>query len=74
MEFARVLIGLAIALFHAQLGDFLRAQDRAVASSFRQRGLNIPGEMPKQASQDLVFVLGILLAVVGLARIWMTLR
>lgn len=74
MEFARVLIGLAIALFHAQVADFLREQDQALAISFRQRGVPLPGALPRQAAHNLFFSLGILLALFSLVRIWMTLR
>lgn len=74
MEFVRVLLGLSIALFHAQLADFLREQDRAVAASFRERGVPLPGALPRQAAHDLFFVLGILLALFGLVRIWLSLR
>jgi hypothetical protein len=74
MEFARVLLGLTLALFHAQVADFLREQDRALADSFRERGFPLPGALPKQAAHDLFFVLGILLSLFSLVRIWMTLR
>ncbi len=74
IEFTRVLLGLAIALFHAQLADFLRKQDRALGAAFRERGVPIPGALPKQAAHDLFFVLGVVVALVSLARIWMTLR
>jgi hypothetical protein len=74
MEFTRVLLGLAIALFHVQLADFFRKQDRALATAFRERGVPIPGALPKQASHDLFFLLGVLLSLFSLARIWMTLR
>jgi hypothetical protein len=74
LEFVRVLLGLTIALFHAQLADFFREQDRVVADSFRERGVPIPGALPRQAAHDLFFVLGILLALLGLVHIWLTLR
>lgn len=74
LEFLRVLLGLTIALFHVQLADFLREQDQALAVTFRQRGVPLPGALPKQAAHDLFFVLGILLTLFSLFRIWMTLR
>jgi hypothetical protein len=74
MEFSRVLLGLAIALFHAQLADFLRQQDRALGDAFRDRGVPMPGALPKQAAHDLFFLLGVLIALVSLARIWLSLR
>jgi hypothetical protein len=74
VEFTRVLIGLAIALFHAQLADFLREQDRALGAAFRERGVPIPGALPKQVSHDLFFLFGVGIALFSLARIWMALR
>jgi hypothetical protein len=72
--FSRVLLGLAIALFHVQVADFLRKQDRELAAAFRERGLPIPGGLPKQASHNLFFLFGIGVALYGLARIWLTLH
>lgn len=74
LEVSRLLIGLTIALFHEQVGDFLRKRDGALAATFRQHGVPIPGALPKQASHDLFFLLGILIALVSLARIWFSLR
>ncbi len=74
MELTRVLAGLAIALFHVPLADFLREQDHALAAAFRERGVPFPGGLPRQASRDLFFLLGIVLALFGLVRIWLTLR
>jgi len=74
IEFARVLIGLAIALFHGQVADFLRKQDRALGAAFRERGVPIPGPLPKEAAHNLFFTFGVLIALVSLGRIWMTIR
>ena len=73
LEFTRVLLGLAIALFHAQVADFLCKQDRALGAAFRERGVQIPDALPQQAAHNLFFTLGILVTLVSLARIWMTL-
>ena len=74
IQFTRVLLGLAIALFHAQLADFLCKQDRALCSTFRERGVPIPDALPKQAAHNLFFVLGVGVSLISLARIWFTLR
>jgi len=74
LEFTRVLIGLAIVLFHVQVADFLREQDRSLAAAFRERGVPIPGALPKQASRNLFFLFGIGVALFSLARIWLSLR
>jgi hypothetical protein len=74
MEFMRVLMGLAIALFHAPLADFLRRQDGEVSDTLRARGIAFPGGLPEEASRLLFFVFGIAVAVFTLARIWLTLH
>jgi hypothetical protein len=74
IEFTRVLLGLTIALFHGELADFLRKQDHALGAAFRERGVPIPGALPKRVAHDLFFVFGVLIALVSLTRIWMTLR
>jgi hypothetical protein len=74
MEFARVLVGLTIALFHAQLADFVREQDLALSATFRDRGIPMPGALSKPTARNLFFLFGVLIALVSLARIWLTLR
>lgn len=74
MQFTRVLVGLTIALFHVQLADFLRKQDRALGAAFRERGVAIPGALPKEASHNLFFLLGVAVALFSLARIWLSLH
>jgi hypothetical protein len=74
MEVARLLLGLTIALFHEQVADFLRKRDGALAATFREHGVPVPGGLPKRASHDLFFLFGIVIALVSLTRIWLTLR
>jgi hypothetical protein len=74
MEFSRVLVGLTIALFHVPLADFIRRQDCEVADTLRERGVAFPGGLPEEASRTLFFALGIAIALISLARIWLTLH
>lgn len=74
IEFTRVLLGLTIALFHAQLADFLCEQDRALGAAFRERGITIPDALPQRAAHNLFFFFGVLVALISLARIWFTIR
>jgi hypothetical protein len=74
LQFSRVLIGLTIALFHAQLADFLCERDRELGTAFRERGIAFPGALPKQTAHNLFFVFGVLIALFSLARIWLTLH
>lgn len=74
IEFTRVLLGLAIALFHAPLADFLRQRDCELADALRQRGIAFPGGLTEEAARSLFFVFGIAIALITLARIWLALR
>ncbi len=74
LQFTRVLIGLTIALFHGPLADFLRKQDRALGAAFRERGVPVPGALPKQVAHNLFFVFGVLIALVSLGRIWVSIH
>jgi hypothetical protein len=74
LQFARLLVGLSIALFHAQLADFLRKQDRVLGDAFRERGVPMPDALSKQASHDLFFLFGVAISLFSLFRIWLTIR
>lgn len=74
IELARLLLGLAIALFHAPLADFLREQDGAFGAALRERGVPFPGALPRRAARDLFFSLGIVIALISLTRIWLDFR
>jgi hypothetical protein len=74
MQFTRVLLGLAIAGFHAPLADFLRQRDCELADALRQRGIAFPGGLPEEASRTLIFGFGIAIVLFTLSRIWFTLR
>lgn len=72
MGFSRVLLGLTIALFHAQLADFLRERDRVLGAAFRERGVAFPEVLSKQATHNIFFMLGVLIALFSLGRIWLS--
>jgi hypothetical protein len=74
MEFTRVLLGLAIAGFHAPLADFLRERDCELADALRQRGIAFPGGLTEKSSRTLFFIFGIAIALITMSRIWLTLR
>lgn len=74
LDFTRVLLGLTIALFHVKVADFLCEQDQQFAALLRQRGLPVPGALPKNVAHTLFFLLGIGVALFGLGRIWFSLH
>jgi hypothetical protein len=74
LESMHVLLGLAIALFHVHLADFIREQDLALCAAFRERGINFPDALSEQASRNLFFCFGIAIALFSLTRIWLSLH
>ena len=70
IEVTRLALGLLIALFHKPLADYITKQDAQLVSLFRSRGVNVPDTMRQTTARNLYFAMGILVAMVELARIW----
>ncbi len=71
IEISRLMLGLLIAFFHKPLADFIGDQDRQLVSLFRRRGVEVPDTMQRETAHNLFFAMGIVVAMVELARIWM---
>ena len=70
-----LILGLAIALFHRPVADFILERERALDMMFRSRGFTLLSPPPtRAAAHDLYFVVGILLALLEVGRLWFTLR
>ena len=63
-------MGLALAAFHQPVADFILEQDRAFAGLARRGGLRLPAGLSAEASRNLFFCLGILVALAQMARIY----
>jgi hypothetical protein len=72
LELARLLMGLLLAACHRPIADFVLAQDRAFAVLARRGGLRLPTGLSEEGSRNLFFLLGILVALAQMARIYVT--
>ncbi len=73
-EFARLAVGLLVALFHQPLADFVLKQDRAVVAVARQKGLFLPDVPSARIGRNIYFSLGIFVVVYQLLHIWTLIR
>ncbi len=71
VEISRLVLGLLIAFFHRPLADFIGDQDRQLVTLFRRRGVEVPDTMQRETAHNLFFFMGIIVAMVELARIWL---
>lgn len=74
LEFARLALGLLVALFHQPLADFITAQDRALVAAARSRGLTLPEVPSARICRNLYFSIGIFVSLYELLRIWILIR
>jgi hypothetical protein len=72
LEMARLLMGLMLAAFHRPVADFILEQDRAFAGLAQRGGLKLPAGLSTEASRNLFFCLGILVALAQMARIYLS--
>ena len=73
VELTRLLLGLLIAYFHRPIADFVLVQERALVIAFRQRGLPVPAAPTTETARTIYFLIGILLAMFEICRIWVLL-
>jgi hypothetical protein len=71
LEILRLLVVLAVAIFHRPLVSILLTQDRALDSYFRSRGVWLPPPLSDAAANNLFFWIGILASVGQAAKIWL---
>ncbi len=74
VEITRLLLGLLIALFHRPIADFVLMQERALVIAFRQRGVPVPAAPTTETARTIYFMMGIMLAMFEIVRIWMLLH
>ena len=70
IEVTRLALGLLIAIFHKPLADFITEQDAQLVALFRRRGVSVPDTMRRDTARNLYFAMGIIVAMVELARMW----
>ena len=69
VELFRLLLGVAIAIFHRPLAAAILQQEHALYVLLRSRGLHVPAPLSDSAAYNLFFGIGIGIAVVQAARI-----
>ncbi len=70
LELARLMMGLVLAAFHRPVADFIVEQDRTLTALVRRGGVNLPNGFSLETSRTLFFILGILIALAQMARIY----
>ena len=72
-DFARLVLGLAVALFHRPIANFILDREHALDGFFRRHGVHFP-EPPSQAIlHNVYFFLGLFISLFSIAHIWLNL-
>lgn len=71
VELYRLLLGVAIALFHRPLAATILAQEHALYAFLCSRGIHAPAPLSEAAAYNLFFGIGIVICVIQAARIWL---
>lgn len=70
-ELYRLLLGLAIALFHRPLAAAILRQEHTLYFFLRSRGVRVPAPLRDATACNLFFGIGIVIALIQAARIWL---
>ena len=70
LEFARLAVGLFIAVFHCRIADFIFNYEEAFAATARQRGLPLPMPPKAETLRTIYFFIGVVVVLLELGRIW----
>ncbi len=74
IEILRLGLGLLIAAFHRPIADFVMPHERQLVAMFRSRGLPLPDVVKESTAYNLYFAIGIVVALIEMARIYLLLR
>lgn len=69
LEVLRLVLGLAVLLFHRHIADFVMARERALVVLFRQRGVPMP-LFTQRTAENIYFGLGVFVCLLQFVRIW----
>jgi hypothetical protein len=70
IEITRLLLGVAIAVFHRPLATMIMQQERQLDGFFRSRGVQLPAPPSDSTAQTLYFSIGIFISLIEAGRIW----
>jgi hypothetical protein len=73
VEFTRLLLGVAIAVFHRPLANMIMQHERQLDGFFRSRGVQLPTPPSDSTAQNMYFIIGIFIALIESGRIWLSL-
>jgi hypothetical protein len=72
-DFARLVLGLIVALFHRPIANFILERELVLDGYFRRHGVHFP-EPPAEATlHNIYFFLGIFISLFSIAHIWLSL-
>jgi hypothetical protein len=70
VEISRLMLGVAIAIFHRPLANMIMQQERQLDGYFRSRGVQLPAPPSDSTAQNLYFMIGIFICLIEAGRIW----
>ena len=70
IEITRLLLGVAIAIFHRPLASMIMQHERALDGYYRSRGVRLPAPPSDATAQNLYFIIGIFVSLIEAGRIW----
>lgn len=70
VEITRLMLGVAIAIFHRPLANMIMQQERQLDGYFRSRGVQLPAPPSDSTAQNLYFMIGIFICLIEAGRIW----
>jgi hypothetical protein len=70
VEITRLMLGVAIAIFHRPLANMIMQQERQLDGYFRSRGVHLPAPPSDSTAQTLYFMIGIFICLIEAGRIW----
>jgi len=70
IEITRLLLGVAIAIFHRPLANMIMQHERALDGYFRSRAIRLPAPPSDATAQNLYFIIGIFVSLIEAGRIW----
>jgi hypothetical protein len=73
VELLRLVLGLAILMFHARIAHFVMARERALVVLFRERGVPVP-LLTQHTAENIYFGVGVFVCMLELFRIWLLLH
>ncbi|HET8666824.1 MAG TPA: hypothetical protein VFM10_02520 [Terriglobales bacterium] len=73
-EFLKIVVGLALMLFHQPVADYMIEQERALVLIFRQRGVPVPAAPTTETGRNIYFAIGTFIVTFQIFRIFLLLR